>query len=142
MKTNDLKSSTYERVKRANRTYLSNQLKLGFNPKWYAVIHFEHDTTIKKYIQRRLDPIMVEEDVEAVKDQLYRTLYTNNWKKKMNRAKSIWGVEYNFEKTVFQISESLQFKIYLSLGFMSILGQVRSLCLTFEIFNAYVSFFQ
>ena len=78
----------------------SKQLKLGFKPTWYAVIQFEHDTTIKKYIKRRLDPVMFEKDALAVKEQLYRTLYTNNWEEKINRAKSIWGVEYNCEKAV------------------------------------------
>ena len=56
----------------------------------------------------------------------------------MNIINSLFKTKrtYNFEKTVFQISESLQFKIYLSLGFMGTLGQIRSLCLTFNIFNA------
>ena len=44
---------------------------------------------------------------------------------------------YNGERPSFNLMKAAKSK--LSLGFMDILNQVRSLCLTFEIVNAYVS---
>ena len=77
----------------ANNELLFKQLKMGFKPKWYCVLRMREPNT-SKILKRRKDPILLEEDIASIKNSLYSELYYPNWEKKRNRAKSIWGIEY------------------------------------------------
>ena len=77
----------------ANNELLFKQLKMGFKPKWYCVLRMREPNT-SKILNRRKDPILLEEDIASIKNSLYSELYYPNWEKKRNRAKSIWGIEY------------------------------------------------
>ena len=78
----------------ANMQIVQREIMRGFNPKWYAVIHFNDAGNSKRQQKRRLDMDEVEVDLKVVKDQLYTELYGRKWKKKKNRTQSIWGIEY------------------------------------------------
>ena len=78
----------------ANMQIVQREIMRGFNPKWYAVIHFNDAGNSKRQQKRRLDMDDVEVDLNVVKDQLYTELYGRKWKKQKNRSKSIWGIEY------------------------------------------------
>ena len=78
----------------ANMKLLQREVMKGLNPKWYAVIHFNDAANSKRQQRRRLDMDAVEQDLEVVKDQLYSELYGRKWKKKSNRARSSWSIEY------------------------------------------------
>ena len=80
--------------KNANMQLLEREIMRGFNPKWYAVIHFNDAVNSQRQQKRRLDMDDVEKDLKVVKDQLYTELYGRKWKKQKNRTKSIWGIEY------------------------------------------------
>ena len=77
----------------ANNELLFKQLKMGFKPKWYCVLRMREPNT-SKILNRRKDPILLEKDIASIKNSLYSELYYPNWEKKRNRAKSIWGIEY------------------------------------------------
>ena len=77
----------------ANNELLFKQLKMGFKPKWFCVLRMREPNT-SKILNRRKDPILLEEDIASIKNSLYSELYSSKWEKKRNRAKSIWGIEY------------------------------------------------
>ena len=77
----------------ANNELLFKQLKMGFKPKWFCVLRMREPNT-SKILKRRKDPILLEEDIASIKNSLYSELYSSKWEKKRNRAKSIWGIEY------------------------------------------------
>ena len=77
----------------ANNELLFRQLRMGFKPKWFCVLRMREPNT-PKILQRRKDTFLLQKDVGQIKDQLYTELYSKNWEKKKNRAKSIWGIEY------------------------------------------------
>ena len=60
---------------------VQREIMRGFNPKWYAVIHFNDAGNSKRQQKRRLDMDDVEVDLNVVKDQLYTELYGRKWKK-------------------------------------------------------------
>ena len=66
---------------------------MGFKPKWFCVLRMREPNT-SKILNRRKDPILLEEDIASIKNSLYSELYSSKWEKKRNRAKSIWGIEY------------------------------------------------
>ena len=78
----------------ANMQLIDRSICKGFQPKWYAVLHYNDGGSSKKYQQRRVDPFAVEEDLGEVRKQLYTELYGRKWEKVKNRSKSLWGIEY------------------------------------------------
>lgn len=77
-----------------NESLLRRNLKLGFNPTWYIVSHFNDGGNNKKLQKRRLDNYQVEEDLLAVKLKLFQLLYGRSWEKMKTRARSMWTIEY------------------------------------------------
>jgi len=82
----------------ANEVVLNELVMSGMKPKWYGVIHFNDGGDSKKQQYRRLDKDEVEKDVVGIKQALYEEVYGKRWRKKLSRAKSIWGIEYGQSK--------------------------------------------
>lgn len=78
----------------ANTKMLEGLVRKGLKPKWYVVLHFNDGGSSKRLSRRRLDQQSIDDDLEFVKDQLYSELYGRKWRKKLNRSKSIWSIEY------------------------------------------------
>ena len=69
----------------ANNELLFKQLRMGFKPKWFCVLRMREPNT-SKILNRRKDPILLEEDIASIKNSLYSELYSSKWEKKRNRA--------------------------------------------------------
>ena len=82
----------------ANTEMLERMIKRGMKPKWYVVCHFNDGGASKRLSNRRVDPQSVDDDLEFVKEQLFTELYGRKWRKKSNRAKSSWSIEYGKSK--------------------------------------------
>ena len=77
----------------ANNELIMREVRQGFKPKWFIVLKMSEPTT-PKILRRRREPDSLEKDILEVKDSLYTELYSNKWEKKKNRARSVWGIEY------------------------------------------------
>ncbi|MBV63940.1 MAG: hypothetical protein CMP45_05475 [Rickettsiales bacterium] len=96
----------------ANVEILTREIRSGFVPKWYCVLHFNDGGTSKKQQQRRINSDDVEQDLTVIKETLYNELYNKNWNRKTNRSKSIWGIEYGdnpYKPHINLIIESLPY---------------------------------
>ena len=81
-------------IQQANIELLNEMIQSGFNPKWYAVIHFNDGGNSSKQQQRRLDIDEVTNDLKVVKNFIYTEAYGKKWRRNKRVAKSIWGIEY------------------------------------------------
>ena len=77
----------------ANNELIMREVRQGFKPKWFIVLKMSEPNT-PKILRRRREPDSLEKDILEVKDSLYTELYSNKWEKKRNRARSVWGIEY------------------------------------------------
>jgi len=77
----------------ANTELIMREVRQGFKPKWFVVLRMSEPDT-PKILNRRKEFDLLEKDILEIKDSLYSEIYNKKWKKKRNRVKSIWGIEY------------------------------------------------
>ena len=75
----------------ATKEFLNNQIKNGFNPKWYIVFHLHRPPFSYE------DP-KFEKNLKVIRDNLFSLIYGLNWKRKTKRARAIFGIELGDKK--------------------------------------------